>query len=150
MPRSCCRLGTLLLRIQCIEAWDSQRFQLPGIYLPHEKIQVPQNILSNDASQDFEDIYVHESTNQFPSPWVAIHPPKHPHRKIASNSVNVFLGIGLPWSIAALYWSAQKLREMPASSFQVEFYGIGTVRFEIIWDILRYIELDIIKLLRFR
>ena len=22
-----------------------------------------------------------------------------------SNSVNVFLGIGLPWSIAAIYWS---------------------------------------------
>ena len=26
-----------------------------------------------------------------------------------SNSVNVFLGIGLPWSIAAIYWTAGSL-----------------------------------------
>ena len=32
-----------------------------------------------------------------------------------SNSVNVFLGLGLPWAIAAIYWAGQvrKLRSQP-------------------------------------
>lgn len=33
-----------------------------------------------------------------------------------SNAVNVFLGIGLPWSIAAIYWHFKYSSPFPASS----------------------------------
>ena len=29
-----------------------------------------------------------------------------------SNSVNVFLGLGLPWSLAAIYWSATQILQI--------------------------------------
>lgn len=44
-----------------------------------------------------------------------------------SNSVNVFLGLGLPWLMAAIYWFSQGLRfEVPAGSlgFSVAVYTV--------------------------
>ena len=51
-----------------------------------------------------------------------------------SNSVNVFLGLGLPWTIAAIYWTIK------VSSFHVPFeYQAGLSLLEISHKLLQHI-----------
>lgn len=55
-----------------------------------------------------------------------------------SNSVNVFLGLGLPWTIAAIYWTAKVL------SSQNRRWGPGTLltfapTICVVWEISKFV-----------